>query len=97
MAALHREQSGVRADDGGEVFFAAEGTAGFYLDDAAFVFWEIEDECERVDEVVGALHGAADADGFDRAGGGAEAFGDDAVVFDVELLLRAGGVLAGRR
>ena len=43
VAGLHREQRGVRADDGGEVFFAAEGSAGFFLDDAAFFFGEVED------------------------------------------------------
>ena len=95
VAGLHGEQGGVRADDGGEVFFAAEGSAGFYLDDATLFFGEIEDEGEGVDEVVGALHGAADGDVEDAAGGGVEvAFGDDAVGFDVELLLGAGGVLA---
>ena len=59
MAGLHREQRGVRADDGGEVFLAAEGSAGLGLDDAALFGGEVEDELERVDEVVGALHGAA--------------------------------------
>ncbi len=83
-----------RADDGGEVFFAAEGSAGFGLDDAALFFGEVEDELERVDEVVGALHGAADGDGSRRAVGVRIGFGDDAVVFDVELLLCAGAVLA---
>ena len=95
VAGLHGEQRGVRADDGGEVFFAAEGSAGFDLDDAALFFGEVEDEGERVDEVVGALHGAADGDSANVAGGRVEiAFGDDAVGFDVELLLRAGGVFA---
>ena len=62
VAGLHREQRGVAADDGGEVFFAAEGSAGLGLDDAAFFGGEVEDEFEGVDEVVGALHGAADGD-----------------------------------
>ena len=48
---------------------------------------------ERVDEVVGALHGAADGDAFEVPSG-CDELGDDAVVFDVELLLRAGAVLA---
>jgi hypothetical protein len=94
MAGLHREQRRVRADDGGEVFLAAEGPAGLGLDDAALFGGQIEDELERVDEVVGALHGAGDGDGFERAVGRAEVLGDDAVVLDVELLLRAGAVLA---
>ena len=77
------------ADDGGEVFLAAEGSAGFGLDDAALFFGEVEDELERVDEVVGALHGALDGDSVVGV-----VLGDDAVVFDVELLLCAGAVLA---
>ena len=89
MAGLHREQRGVAADDGGEVFLAAEGSAGLGLDDAALFGGEVEDELEGVDEVVGALHRAADG----YAGFGI-VFGDDAVVFDVELLLRSGSVLA---
>ena len=94
VAALHCQQRGVRADDGREVFFAAEGSAGFNLDDAAFFFRQVEDKRERVDEIIRALHGAAHADGFDVAVGVAETLGDDAVGFDVELLLGAGGVLA---
>ncbi len=43
VAGLHGEESGVAADDGGEVFFAAEGSAGFDLDDAAFFGGEVED------------------------------------------------------
>ena len=82
------------ADDAGEVLLAAEGAAGLGLDDAALFLGQAEDQRERVDEVVGALHGAGDGDRFQRAVGRAEGFGDDAVVFDVELLLRAGAVLA---
>ena len=58
VAGLHGEQGGVRADDGGEVFLAAEGSAGLGLDDAALFGGEVEDELERVDEVEGALHRA---------------------------------------
>ena len=78
------------ADDAGEVFFAAEGSAGFGLDDAALFGGEVEDEFEGVDEVVGALHGAGDGD----SSASGCVLGDDAVVFDVELLLGAGAVLA---
>jgi hypothetical protein len=73
MAGLHREQRRVRADDGREVFLAAEGSAGLGLDDAAFFGGQVEDEFERVDEVVGALHAAGDGDGFERAIGRAKA------------------------
>ena len=58
------------------------------------MFGQVEDERERVDDVVRTLHAAADADAFDGAGSIAEALGDDAVVLDVELLLRAGVILA---
>ncbi len=77
------------ADDGGEVFLAAEGSAGFGLDDAALFGGEVEDEFEGVDEVEGALHRAAN-----RYADFCVVFGDDSVVFDVELLLRSGSVLA---
>ena len=55
---------------------------------------QVEDERERVDEVVRALHGAGDGDGLECAVGGAEGFGDDAVVFDVELFLSSRSVFA---
>ena len=67
VAGLHREQGCVRANDGGEVLLAAEGPAGLGLDNAALFGGQIEDEFEGVDEVVGALHGAGDAEGFERA------------------------------
>ena len=91
MAGLHGEQRGVAANDGGEVFLAAEGSAGFGLDDAALFCGQIEDQFEGVDEIVGALHGAADEIRVDPSACG---LGDDAVVLDVELLLRAGAILA---
>ena len=89
VAGLHGEQCGVAADDAGEVFLAAEGSAGFGLDDAALFGGEVEDEFEGVDEVEGALHGAADGYAFFCV-----VFGDDSVVLDVELLLGSGAVLA---
>ncbi len=89
MAGLHGEECGVAADDGGEVFLAAEGSAGFGLDDAALFCGEVEDQFECVDEVEGALHGAADGDSGFRI-----VFGDDSVVLDVELFLGSGAVLA---
>src|SRR5438552_10807412 len=82
MAGLHGEECGVAADDGGEVFLAAEGSAGFGLDDAALFGGGVEDEREGVYEVVGALHGAAYGHAF-----GCVVFGDDAVVVAGELFL----------
>ncbi len=77
------------AYDAGEILLASEGSAGFGLDDAALLGGEVEDEFEGMDEIVGALHGAADRDS-----GFGVVLGDDAVVLDVELLLRARSVLA---
>ena len=88
MARLHREQRSVTTDDGGEVLFAAEGSAGFGLDDSAFLFGQIGHERQRMDEVVRALHGAANSNARLR-----RVLGDDSVIFDVELLLRSGAVL----
>ena len=89
MAGLHGEQSGVAADDGREVFLAAEGSAGFGLDDAAFFGGKVEDQFEGVDEVEGTLHGAAYRDSFLCV-----VFCDDSVVFDVELFLSSGAILS---
>ncbi len=83
----------MRADDGGEIFFAAEGSAGLGLDDLALVLGEGEDVLEGVDEVVGALHGALDLDLYDLAVFD-DGLADDSVVLDVELLLGSGAVLA---
>ncbi len=47
-----------------------------------------------MDEVVRTLHGAGDGDGIEAAVGGPEGFSDDAVVLDVEMLLRACAVLS---
>src|ERR1700736_3680924 len=83
----------MRADDGGEVFLAAERSAGLGLDDAAFFRGKVEDELEGVDAGRGALHRALD---FYRKGNSVDDFalGDDPVVLDVELFLRAGAILA---
>src|SRR5271168_166032 len=89
VAGLHGEQSGVAADDRREVLFAAEGTACLGLDDAALFGGEVEDEFKGMDQVERTLHGASYCHSvFGRI------FGDHAVIFDVELLLGAGAVLA---
>ena len=81
-------------EDGGVFFLAAEGSAGFSLDDADLVVGEGEDGFERAVDVEGALEGAADGDRRGCAVGEAGGFGDDAVGFDVELLLGAGVIFA---
>src|ERR1700722_9310727 len=89
MAGLHREQCRVASDYAGEVLLAAEGSAGFGLDDAALFGWEVEDQFECVDEVVRALQRASYCYTF-----GLGVFGYDSVVLDIELLLGSGAVLA---
>jgi hypothetical protein len=79
----------VAADDGREVFLAAEGSAGLGLDNATLFSREIEYQRERMDEVERTLHRAADGYAFGRG-----ILCDDAIILDVELLLRSGPVLA---
>ena len=98
VAGLHREQRGVRADDGGEVFLAAEGSAGFGLDDAALFFGQVEDQRRaRGRGSRGTAWSRARMTDSTVPSGVAEALGDDAVVLDVELLLRAGACTRLRR
>ena len=80
---------GVRSERGRIVFFAAEGAAGLCLHDADFVRREIEDRDQRFVHVEGALQRAPHGDAVFRA-----LLGNDAVVFDVEMFLRAGAVFA---
>ena len=77
------------ADDGRKVLLAAEGSAGLGLDDSALLGREVEDQLEGVDEVEGALHGAADCYSLFWV-----VLGDDSVVLNIELLLGSGAVLA---
>ncbi len=77
------------ADDAGEVFLATEGTAGFGLDDSALFGGEVEDQLQGVDQVEGALHRAPYRHSFFCV-----VFCDHSVVFDVELFLGTGSVLA---
>ncbi len=89
MAALHGQQRGMRRERRRIIFFAAEGAAGLGLDDADFVFRQIEDGEQRFVHVEGALQRTPDRDAAVRA-----VLGDDAVVFDVEMFLRAGAIFA---
>ena len=78
-----------QASDGRIIFFAAERAAGLGLDHAHFVFRQIEDRAQRFVHVVRALQRAPHRYAALRA-----VFGDDAVVLNVEMLLRAGAILA---
>ena len=71
------------------ILFAAECAAGFGLDDAQFVFRQIEDAAQRFENVVGALQRAPHRHSVFRA-----VLGDDALVLDVQMFLRTGTVLA---
>ena len=89
VAALHGQQSGVGGEGGRIVLFAAEGSAGLGLDDAHFPVGQVEDLDERLVHVVRTLQRAPHGDAVFCA-----PLGDDAVVLDVEMLLRAGAILA---
>ena len=79
----------MRRDHGRIFFLAAKRAAGFRLHDANSILGQVEKRHQRLVDVVRTLQRAPDRDallGVER--------GDHAVVFDVELLLRAGGVFA---
>ena len=73
----------------GILFLAAEAAAGLHLDDADLLVRQVEQRRERFVDVVRALHRAPHRHAVLRIGDG-----DHAVRLDVELLLRAGLVLA---
>ena len=83
------EKSGVAGEHGGIFFLAAEAAAGFGLHDADALFGEAEKADERFVNVVGTLERAPNGDAIGGIGAG-----DDALRLDVELLLRAGFVIA---
>ena len=89
MAALHGQQRRVAGERGGIIFFAAECAAGLSLDHSDFVFGQIEDRTQSLEDVVGTLQRAPNRDAAFRA-----VFRDDALILDVEMFLRAGAVLA---
>ena len=89
MAALHGQQSRVRGKRGRIILLAAERAAGLGLHHAHFFVGQVEDLDQRLVHVVGALQRTPDGD----AALGAP-LRDDAVVLNVEMLLRAGAVLA---
>ncbi len=87
FARLHREKRGVGGDHRGVFFFAAESAAGFYLDDADAIGGQVEKFQESFVNVVGALERTPDGEPSLRVEGR-----DHAIIFDVELFLRAGSV-----
>lgn len=74
-------------DHGGIFFLASEGAACFHLDDADAVGGQGEKLHEGFMDIVGTLKGAPNCEALLRIENG-----NHAVVFNVELLLRAGGI-----
>ena len=87
LAGFHREERGVGSDHRRILFLATERAAGFHLHDTDAIGGESKKFHEGFVDVVRALERAPDGEAMLGIEGG-----DHAVVFDVELLLRAGGV-----
>ncbi len=88
-AGFDREQRRMARDHGRVLFFSAECAARLHLHDANLVLGKAAQRHQRLVNVVRALQRTPDGDSIFRI-----ERGDDAVVFDVQLLLRAGEVLA---
>lgn len=71
---------------GGEVFFAAERSAGGGLDDGEIVVRLVESVCERFKDVERALQRAFD----DEAAGFRVVVGEHALGFEIDMFLQAG-------
>ncbi len=88
-AGLPRQQRRMGRDMRRVLFLAAEAAARLHLHDAHVVPRQAEQRRQRLVHVVRALQRSPDGDAVRRAGDG-----DHALRLDVELLLRAGFVLA---
>ena len=89
VAALHGQQPRVRGEHRRVIFLAAECASGLGLNHAHFFVGKIEDRSQRFVHVKRALQRAPHGDAVFRA-----PLRDHAVVFNVEMLLRAGAVFA---
>ena len=87
LAGLHGEERGVGGDHGRIFFLAAKSAAGFHLHDADAICGEVAELHEGFVDVVGTLKRTPHCEALLGIEGG-----DHSVIFDVELLLRAGGV-----
>ena len=74
-------------EDGGIIFLATERAAGFSLDDAHLVFRQVEDAAQCFENVVGALQRTPHRDSVLCA-----VLGNDALVLDIQVFLRAGAI-----
>ena len=87
MAGLESQQSRMGSEGRRIILFAAKGAAGFSLDDADLVFGQIKDREQRPVHVVRTLQRAPHRYSICLA-----PLSDDTVVFNVEMLLRAGAI-----
>src|SRR6187402_264220 len=86
---LLRQKRRMRSNHGREIFLATEGSTGLGLDHAALIFGQIEGHHQSMVQVVRALQRAVYGHALFFA-----VLRNASVVFNVELLLRAGAVLA---
>ncbi len=86
---FHCQQRGMRRDHGRVFFFSAERSAGFHLHDAHFFFGQRKKGHQGLVHVVWALQGTPNGGSVFRV-----ERRDHAVVFDIELFLRAGEIFA---
>ena len=89
FARFPRQQRRVAGDHRRIFFLSAEASAGFHLNDANFLRRQAEQRDQRLVHVVRALHRTPHGDAVLQIG-----YRDRAVIFDVELFLRAGFVLS---
>ena len=89
VPALHRQQRRVRSQRRRVIFLPSKRAARLGLDHAHFIFFEIEHRKQRLVHVVRALQRTPH-----RNAALLTPFRDHAVVLDVEVLLRAGTILA---
>ncbi len=89
-ARFQRRQRRVAGDHRWIFFLSAESAAGFRLHDANTIARETEQHSQRAVHVVRTLHGSIHGDAEAVLRGDR----DDAVRFDVELLLRADAIFA---
>ena len=86
---LDGQERRMRRNHGRKLFFSAKGAACLHLHDTNFLFGKAAKRHQSFVNVVRTLQRTPDGDSFLRI-----ERCDDSIVFDVELLLRSGGVFA---
>ncbi len=74
---------------GGIILFAAKCAPGLRLNDANFVFGQIENRAQSLEDVIGTLQRSPNRDAAFRA-----VLRNHALVFDVEMFLRSRAIFA---